>query len=248
MGVAVENPRKSGLLSGNGLKIIAAVSMLIDHVGVLFFPDMELLRIIGRLAFPVFAYMIAEGCRYTGSRLRYFGLIFLLASLCQVVYYIFDGSTFMCILVTFSLSILIIYALQDFKEAITENRGLGICMLRLAVLVVTIGAVYCLHQRVRIDYGFRGTLVPVFAAVFMPRGKGSKPDSKLVHILMLGIGLLILARWMGGVQIWSLAALPVLLLYSGQRGKWKMKYFFYIFYPVHLAALQGLQMLLSYLK
>ena len=42
------------------------------------------------------------------------------------------------------------------------------------------------------------------------------------------------------VQIYALMALPLLLCYSGQRGKWKMKYFFYIFYPVHLVLLQGI--------
>ena len=54
-------------LNGNALKIIGAVSMFIDHVGVLFFPRVLFLRIIGRLAFPIFAYLIAEGCRHTNN-------------------------------------------------------------------------------------------------------------------------------------------------------------------------------------
>jgi hypothetical protein len=47
------------------------------------------------------------------------------------------------------------------------------------------------------------------------------------------------------IQVYSLLSLPVLMCYSGKRGKWKMKYFFYIFYPIHLAALEGLHMLLG---
>lgn len=232
---------KSGLLSGNALKILAAVSMVVDHVGVLFFPGVKWLRIIGRLAFPIFAYMIAEGCRYTRSRARYFLGIFAMAALCQTVYYFFDGSTLMCILVTFSLSILILYALQDFQEALISGQSLWRCVLRFGVLALTVGGVYWLHRHLSIDYGFRGTLVPVLAGAFQPRGKGK--DHKALNLLMLGIGLVILARWMGGVQMWSLLALPVLALYSGRRGKANLKYFFYIFYPLHLAALQGLYML-----
>ena len=66
------------LLSGNGLKLVAALTMLIDHVGMLLFPQVLLLRIIGRLAFPIYAFMIAEGCRYTKNKLRYFLMVFLL--------------------------------------------------------------------------------------------------------------------------------------------------------------------------
>ena len=63
---------KQGVLNGNHLKLIAAFTMLLDHVGILLFPQIRLLRILGRLAYPIFAFMIAEGCRYTKNKLRYF--------------------------------------------------------------------------------------------------------------------------------------------------------------------------------
>ena len=74
---------KIRFLSGNMLKIIAAVTMLVDHAGILFFPSQNIYRIIGRLAFPIFAYMIAEGCKYTRNKIRYFAMIFGLAAVCQ---------------------------------------------------------------------------------------------------------------------------------------------------------------------
>ena len=54
------------------LKMIATVAMLIDHIGAVLFPQIEILRIIGRIAFPIFAYMIAEGCVHTKSKKKYF--------------------------------------------------------------------------------------------------------------------------------------------------------------------------------
>jgi hypothetical protein len=81
-------------------------------MGMLLFPGNMALRIIGRLAFPIYAYMIAEGCKYTRNRLRYFLSLFLLGAACQLVYFVVDGSLYFSVLITFSLSILTIYALD----------------------------------------------------------------------------------------------------------------------------------------
>ena len=59
---------KKGFLNGNQLKIIALIAMTLDHIGKMLLPGFTILQIIGRLAFPIFAYMIAEGCRYTKNR------------------------------------------------------------------------------------------------------------------------------------------------------------------------------------
>jgi hypothetical protein len=84
-------------------------------------------------------------------------------------------------------------------------------------------------------------MVPLFASVFM--GANNKWDRISVHVSMLGIGLLLLCMDSGSTQLWCVMALPLLYLYSGKRGKWNLKYFFYIFYPAHLVLLQGIYML-----
>ena len=61
---------KYGFLSGNTLKILACVFMFIDHLGVIIFPDVYILRAVGRLAMPLFAWMLAEGCFYTKNKLK----------------------------------------------------------------------------------------------------------------------------------------------------------------------------------
>ena len=213
-------------LTGNALKLIAALSMTIDHAGLLLFPQYPVLRILGRLAFPIFAFMIAQGCKYTHSRRRYFGNIFALAVLCQSVYYLVDGSLYLSILFTFSLSILTIFALQDFRREPTALRG--------AVFFGAVAMVYVLNRIFSIDYGFWGCMVPVFAAL----PQNTKWDTTVVSTLLLGLGLVFLGLHYGGDQMYALAAIPLLLCYNGQRGKWKMKSFFYIFYPAHLVVLQ----------
>jgi len=225
--------KKLAILNGNHLKLIAAVTMLLDHAGILLFPRVQLFRILGRLAYPIFAFMIAEGCRYTRNKLRYFLMVFGLGTACQIVYYFFSGDTYLNILLTFSLSILLIYCLQASWQA--EKRTLWSILFAAGFL-----GVYGLDRLITIDYGFWGVMVPVFVSFAHIRN-----FPHWASVLLLGAGLMLLGADLGGIQHYALLSLPLLLLYSGKRGKWNMKYFFYIFYPVHLAVLQGIAMLLN---
>lgn len=228
--------RSYRFLSGNALKIIAAIFMTIDHIGVLIFPDQIIWRILGRLALPIFAFMIAQGCKYTRNRRKYFGMVFGLGAVCQIVYYLFDGSMYLSILITFSLSILTIYALQYWKQQKTPFSAF--------VFAGAVAAVYGLNRVLTIDYGFWGCMLPVFAA--LPHK--TKYDRDQLSTALLGLGLIFLSSSTGLLQFFSLIALPLLFCYNGRRGKANLKYFFYIFYPVHLVVLEGIAMLIYYLK
>ena len=74
-------------LTGNQLKLIALITMTLDHVGMLLLPRVRILRAIGRIAFPIFAYMIAEGCQHTRNRKKYLLSMASFATVCQVVYF-----------------------------------------------------------------------------------------------------------------------------------------------------------------
>lgn len=238
-------------ISSNTLKIIAAVSMLIDHIGVILLPHVAILRILGRLAFPIFAFMIAEGCAKTKNRLRYFLSVFLLGAACQVVYCLYEDTLYLGILITFSLSILLIYALQTLKNVLFDDAGhRGRQLAAGLVFLLLLAGVYVLNLYLVIDYGFWGCLLPVLASVFrQPDANAPRCFEKLdrpgVHVLLFGAGLVILSCVRGGVQPYSLCAVPLLTLYSGTRGAWSMKWFFYIFYPAHLAVLELIAMLLT---
>ena len=102
------SPKSRGL-SASTLKIIACIFMVIDHIGAVLLPEIEILRIIGRLSYPIFAYFLAEGCRYTRNKLKRFLLVFGLAILCETVAYIVSGEPDGGILVNFCMAILLIY-------------------------------------------------------------------------------------------------------------------------------------------
>ena len=87
----MESTRFPGL-TGNQLKLIALITMTIDHVGMMLLPQLRILRAIGRIAFPIFAYMIAEGCRYTHSRKKYLLSMLGIAALYQIVCFFAMGS------------------------------------------------------------------------------------------------------------------------------------------------------------
>ena len=208
-------------LTNNQLKLIAMITMTLDHIGV-FMPQYPLLRILGRLAFPVFAYMIAEGCTHTRDIWRYFRSVAVMALLCQIVQYIATGSLYMGILVAFSLSILLVALLQQ------KLWGAALAALLGTFLICTIPVPGTDFQ---VDYGFIGVLTPV--AVYWMRSHWGK-------LLACAVMLCALALCVGGVQWYALLALPLLLAYNGQRGKWNLKNLFYWYYPAHIAVIYGI--------
>lgn len=239
------------ILNTNALKFLAAALMLVDHIGLMFFPQELLWRIVGRLSMPLFAFALSEGCRYTKNKTKHFCLLFALALLCQIVYYFFDdGNLYMSILVTFSLSVLTIYALQFFKKTLfDEKKRVFEKIVSFALFATVIVCDFALCNIFEIDYGFWGIMLPVFASIFDFRDIPApallqKLDCLPARVFALSIGLIVLALSFGGIQFYALLAIPILFLYNGEKGKWKTKYFFYIFYPLHLVLLQGISMLL----
>lgn len=237
-----------GKLGGNVLKIIAMVSMIVDHIGMIFFPRVDIFRIIGRVAFPIFAFMIAEGCRYTRNKLRYFLSVFFIAVVVQVVYFLGEGSLFMCVLVSFSLSIPMVYALQYLKSVILRDSGAKRILLAIVLLLLSIGLTVGVCLIVEVDYGIMGCFLPFLASIFyVPNGVSERLrsyDTILNRVIVFSIGVLALGLIKGGLQIFGLLSIPILLLYSGQRGRYNIKYFFYLFYPLHLAILEGISILI----
>jgi len=215
-------------MTGFVLKLIAALSMLIDHAGLLLFPDQLWMRLVGRLAMPIFAYCIAEGFLYTRSRWKYLLRLSVLGCACQIVYYVAAGDTLLGILITFSLSVLLMWLADVTKRAFAADSRWKYPLLLACTAAVA--AVYLLCRRVEIDYGFWGIMLPVWISLFEDRQK---------RLAAASLGLLMLCAD-GGLswQWYSAFAIPILAVYNGKPGRVRMKYFFYIFYPAHLGILQ----------
>ena len=243
---------KLRFISGNTLKIIACLLMLIDHIGVILYPNTVWFRYVGRLAFPIFAFTLAEGCKYTRNKLKHFLLIFIAGVVYQIVFHFFsDGYLYLNILITLSLAILCIYALQFAKKIVFSNKNVWLKILAFVPFVLLLAFCYELSNRVQIDYGFIGVIMPVSASLLDFRNIDApnvikKCDNYLLRLLcMAGIVALYVfthadIRWAS----WAFFAIIILLFYNEKKGKLKLKYLFHIFYPTHLVILEGIAMFL----
>lgn len=241
-------------MTSNRIKLIACISMLIDHIGLILFPQIEIFRWIGRLAMPLFAFCIAEGCRYTKNRTRYFLRMFLLGVGCQAFYTVeqlLSGgvrSVYLNILFTFSFSALLCFAYLDLEKAMQNRerfsvwRAASVFIGGFALLLLF--EIFCNFSiglvgiSVTLDYGIWGVILPLFAVIYTDRHR---------RLFSYAIGLVVFSMALDGGMpyIWlALFDLVILYFYNGKRGKVKCKYAFYIFYPLHLAALYGIDFLL----
>ena len=150
----METLKKLRIFNSNTIKLLAALFMAVDHFGLIFFPFVDWLRMIGRISMPLFAFAIAEGCRYTKNKWKHFFLLFGLGVICQIVYFIFDPTTiYFGILITFSFSTLMIYALQFAKKCTFEekpNITRAVCAWLLFFLLIV--GVYFFCQKFTVDY------------------------------------------------------------------------------------------------
>ncbi len=221
-------------LNSNALKLIALAAMTVDHIGARLFPGMLILRIIGRIAFPIFAYMIAEGCRHTSNRTRYLATIAVLGAAMQVFFWFTRHSLYQHILITFSMSIALIFSIQNGRK----KGGIWIVFSIAAFL----GAAFvCLvlkrllpWRSFTIDYGLCGVLTPVL--IYLGRNRTER-------LLAAAVALAAVSLSMAPVEWFCLLALPLLALYNGERGTYRLKYLFYVYYPLHLIVIEMIRML-----
>lgn len=241
---------KARCLNNNYIKILACVFMFIDHFGLIFYPEIKIFRVIGRFAFPIFGYLIAEGCKYTKNKLKHFLTLFIFAFVCQFGYYLYNKSLYMSVLVTFTLSQACIFSLQFFKKCLFEKDIFykltsGI----LFGVILSICIVFC--QNFEVDYGIFGVTFPLICSLFDFKGIDVKKAVNVLDNFYVSLGLffianltLVIGNPLGNIQFFSLLSLPILLLYNEKKGKLNLKYFFYVFYPVHLIALEFVAMLI----
>lgn len=226
-------------LSQEGLKFLACAIMLLDHIGATLIP-WGTFRIIGRLAFPIFCFLLAEGAHYTRNPRNYLLRLGIGAILSELP---FDLALFgswswqhQSVMITLLLGAMALLAMKRMTQPL------------LKILVLLLFA--CLADFMNTDYGGAGVLMIALFGLTRERKYGW-----LVQLL----GMYLICRWIipGGVvwfigryvfiEIFAILALIPIWLYSGKKSTSSraVQWAFYLFYPVHLWILYLISILLA---
>ncbi|MCI8708931.1 MAG: hypothetical protein HFG99_11175 [Dorea sp.] len=200
------------------LKCIAILTMFIDHMGAVFFPGELMFRYIGRIAFPIFAFLLVEGYFHTRDVRRYMLRLGLFAVISEIPYDLAFRETILefehqNVFFTLFIGVAMMYALEKSPQWQAKAAEVLLAMWAASLLCS--------------DYRYKGILL--IAVYYFLRGRKREE-------FVLGAGWNFLWNW--EIQGYgALASVPI-AMYSGQRGR-SMKYFFYLFYPLHLAVFYG---------
>lgn len=204
------------------LKWIAIITMTIDHIGAVLYPDLQILRIIGRISFPLFAYLLVLGMETTRNVRNYFIRLFVFALISQIPFSLAVGFDPLSLNIFFTLSFGLLFV-HFFKK----NSWIAFIPIFFSFLLP-------------IDYSIYG--MAIIGCMYI-LNKNMKFGASLL-ILLNGIFLL---PWNN--QFLSLLALPLIILHNtdifvsmkNTNNEFRIplwrKYFFYIYYPLHLSIL-----------
>ena len=221
------------IFSNFDLKILAIITMTIDHIGAIIYPNIDAFRIIGRISFPIFCFLLVEGFKHTHNRFRYFIRLLLFAIITQPIYdYAFNNHE-LNILFTFSLSFLLLSSIEFIKKIINKyNKGIENYLYKTISYLLIYIIFLILSIILNVDYQALGiSLVLIFYL---------SPNILLSLLLYLTIAITLDVN---NIQLYSLIAFIFIYFYNGKKGK-DIKYFFYLYYPLHLLLLKGLSILL----
>lgn len=202
------------------LKIIAVITMFVDHIGYVIYGHFSCLNYIGRIAFPIFAFQLSEGYIHTKNLKNYFIRLLSFAVISQIPFMlflsIFNKNFVLNIFFTLFLGLAAISLYDKMKYKIV-----GLAFVAFIAYIA---------EMIHVDYGYWGVLVIFFFYFFR--------ENKV--LMAVSFIILVIAKYIPIVstpQMLSLlfTVLPIIpiLLYNQKQGK-KTKYFLYIFYPSHL--------------
>ncbi|SHL98664.1 TraX protein [Anaerosporobacter mobilis DSM 15930] len=211
------------------LKILAILAMSLDHIAAVFLSPINmpylLMRGFGRIAFPIFCFLIVEGYYHTRDvkkymiRLAGFALVSEIPfDLCfyQKPFYWQHQNVFF----TLALGLITIYAIDEIKKRFSTSY-IKALVLQFAVIILAMTTAWFLST----DYSMLGILIII--AFYVGRG----------NIIQIAISICIVTLYLGNTfQLYSLLALIPIYLYNGKKGP-SMRYVFYVFYPAHMLIL-----------
>ena len=231
------------IINNNTLKIIAMILMLLDHLWGTIIPGNQWMTLIGRMAFPIFAFLIVEGFFHTSDLKKYMKRLFIFGLISEIPFnLIYTGSIIFPfhqnVMFTLLLGLLIINEIDKLKNNIEiKKKIIPILKIFLFLLISIIGFV---------DYGVTGVLTIVVFYLF--RGFKLAWIGQLISLILLYIvffeGQSVILNifnheYFLPLQSIGILSLIFIWLYNGEKGKNNklIKYLFYSFYPVHMLVL-----------
>lgn len=211
------------------LKILAILAMLLDHIAAVFLsygtmPYM-LMRGFGRIAFPIFCFLIVEGYFHTRNVKKYMLRLAGFAIISEIPFDLCFNHKFFHwqnqnVFFTLLLGLIAIYAIDEIKKRYSTSY-LKTVVLQFTVIILAMIAAWFLNS----DYEMLGILI--IMAFYVNRG----------NMIQIAISLFVVTLCLGNtLQMYSLLALIPVYLYNGKKGP-SMRYVFYVFYPAHLLIL-----------
>lgn len=219
-------------MSSAVLKIIAIVTMVIDHVGYRFFPKYAIFRIIGRLSFPIFCFLVAEGFFHTRNRNKYLLRLSLFGIVSQLPYLMFSYNRFVpksgdSLNIFFELAAGVV-CLMLVEEGKNRNK----------LLWLPIPIIFLLAEALNFSYGAYGVALIVCLYVF-------REKKYLQYLSLLVITLLYVYYTNANIQLYAVFACLFMAFYNGKKGRSLPKYFFYVFYPLHLLIIYAISVFIN---
>jgi integral membrane protein (TIGR01906 family) len=237
-------------INQNMLKVIAVITMTIDHMGYFLFPEIRELRIIGRIAYPIFTYLFAMSFRYSSNRYKLLARLIAFAVLGNALIYLAGDKTFVNILFLFVLAW---FAFQAIESKLGPLFYTFVILL-MAVLaeyfkvdygaygILTLTVFYLCHDKKVLQFGLFALLTFLFSFQWLIENLIT--DARYWSYLpqIFGNGITSFTSYFP--QIFAIMALIPLALYVYKAPKNKQaltyqfnQYFFYFYYPIHFAIL-----------
>lgn len=254
--------KKSFGITSNALKIFACACMLCDHVGLVLVDNNSVMRAIGRVAFPIFVFLLVEGYRHTSNVKKYILRLFVFAIISEVPFDLaFTGNVFdlryQNVFFTLTAGLIVIYLLDIvLKEMniasnisgrndvdITNEHNIENASYRLFgkyrcfIFFVMIIALAVISELLNFDYGMGGIIIIVLFFIFPPaHGKEARELKIKRNVENTILSAIIYYLFYGPSELYAVLSIIPISFYNGGRGvkNKAVQYAFYAFYPVHL--------------
>ena len=230
------------------LKIIALISMAIDHTGHLIYGGFSFMNYIGRIAFPIFAFQISEGYTHTSNLKKYFLRLLVFSLISQIPFMLFLSMYSSDI---FNLNIFFTLLLGLTAITIYDKLDKAKCSKYMHILYKLFGIIIalilsCIAELAKCDYGYFGVLI-IFA-FFLFRDKKVLMNISFIILVLIYYAKNLLFSPASTIYLWlaicTISPLLFINLYNNKKGK-SIKYLLYIFYPAHLLILYALHLIFT---